>query len=495
MIIPDAIDIFLDTAAARRDETALSVRGQSVTFGAFESRVRMFAGAFSRRPGRGVLIALPQGPDAYAAMLGAGLAGSYYAPLNLQAPLDKLRHIAQLMQPEVVVADPELFRSLLPAASEVSLLDPATLQGPPLAGRGTRHEIGYIIFTSGTTGLPKGVVIPKTALNHYLDWIRESRTIVAEDRVVQFPNIAFDVSVTDIYGSLCNGATLYPAISKSDRNFPARMIAREKLTVWNSTPSVISLMMQAGEVTPALLGSLRMVNMCGEPLLPTHLSALYDALPDLVVQNTYGPTETTVSVTELRLNSTNYRAACGSSVAIGPPIPRMSIHLLGGTHADEGEIVITGPQLASGYWQDPEKTAAAFKQIIVDGRPERAYFSGDWAERHGDHVFFKARIDHQVKIQGFRLELGEVAHAIRECGFPEVCVFMSNGQLTAVIEHSPEFAFNEPDLRKALTGKLEPHAIPTVIRLIDAIPRTANDKLDRDAVRLWLESSETGGGA
>jgi D-alanine--poly(phosphoribitol) ligase subunit 1 len=250
--------------------------------------------------------------------------------------------------------------------------------------------------------------------------------------------------------------------------------------------------MQAGEVTPTLLGSLRLVNTCGEPLLPAQVSALFSALPNLIVQNSYGPTETTVTMTELRLNRTNYGPACGSSVAIGDPIARMAIHLLGGAHPDEGEIVVTGPQLASGYWQDPDKTAAAFRTIDVDGQATRAYFSGDWAERRGGFIFFKERIDLQVKIHGFRLELGEVAHAIREYGFPNVCVLMWNGQLTAVVEPSTTHAFSKGELRKALAQKLEPHAIPSLITPIERIPRTPNDKLDREGVRQWLDLKKSG---
>jgi D-alanine--poly(phosphoribitol) ligase subunit 1 len=494
MPISDVTDLFLDSAAARSAQAALSVRGRTVTFGEFERRVRMFAAAFRRGSGPGVLIALPQGPDAYAAMLGAGVAGSYHSPINVQAPLEKLQRIAHLMDPDIIVADTALFRNLSPSAPKATLVDPGSLEVSPLVGSGSRHEVGYIIFTSGTTGLPKGVVVPKRALNHYLNWLRESGTIRAEDRIAQYSNIAFDISVTDIYGALCHGATLCPAAGRSDRTFPARLVAREKLTVWNSTPSVISLMMQAGEVTPALLGSLRLINTCGEPLLPAHLSAIFSALPGISVQNTYGPTETTVSVTELQLTRENHKDACGNSVAIGSPIARMGIHLLGGANPDEGEILITGPQLASGYWQDPERTAAAFRTITVDGHAERAYFSGDWAERRGGHIFFKERIDQQVKIHGFRLELDEVAHAIRDFGFPNVCVLMSKGQLTAVIERSAHRPYNEPDLRKALASKLESHAVPTVFRLIGHLPRNLNDKLDRQAVRQWLEEPESSNG-
>jgi D-alanine--poly(phosphoribitol) ligase subunit 1 len=486
----DVIDSFLASAAARPSHVAISMHGKTLTYAALEARVREFARTFAHHKAAGVLIALPQGANAYAAMLGAGLAGCFYAPLNVDSPWEKQVRIVQLMQPSVIVAEPALAATLAAAAPDAMILSPDSPMEPPLKGRGTRHEIAYIIFTSGTTGTPKGAVIPRIALDHFIDWVTQSRTITPEDRVPQFSNIAFDVSVTDIYGALCLGATLFPIVGRADRTFPARVVSREKLTVWNSTPSVLSLMSWAGEMTHELLGTLRLINTCGEPLLPAHLSAVFAALPDTTVQNSYGPTETTVTMTELRLNRDNYLPACGTSVAIGETIARMGIHLLGGPSADEGEVVITGPQLALGYWNDPERTAAVFKSVDVDGQTVRAYYSGDWAERRNGYIFFKERIDLQVKIHGFRLELDEVARAIHDCGYSVTCVLKWRDALAAVIERHAGQLPDEAALRRALAKQLEAHAVPSVIRWVDLMPRTTNDKLDRQGVAAWLDAEE-----
>ncbi|HTV80765.1 MAG TPA: AMP-binding protein, partial [Steroidobacteraceae bacterium] len=327
-------------------------------------------------------------------------------------------------------------------------------------------------------------------LNHYIAWVRDSKTVTVADRIAQYSTIAFDVSVTDIYGALTTGASLYPAVRRSDRMFPARLVARERLTVWNSTPSVISLMIQAEEMDRKFLGSLRLINTCGEPLLPIHLERVFAALPDVVVQNSYGPTETTVTMTELRLTRDNFRAACRHTVAIGSPIRGMEIVLCGGGHADEGEIAIAGPQLALGYLGDSERTARSFRTIDVDGVAKRAYLSGDWAERHAGYVYFKERIDHQVKIRGFRLELDEVARAIHDQGYAVTCVLKWRDQLAAVIEQKSGVEFDEMRLRAALAQKIDDYAIPSIIRLIDHVPRTQNDKLDREAISAWLDAGE-----
>jgi D-alanine--poly(phosphoribitol) ligase subunit 1 len=477
MRLMGAIERFLAAAAAAPGKAAVRLRGETISYAALEARVRGFAGAMGGGPN--VLIALPQGADAYAAMLGAGLAGCFYTPVNVEAPLEKLHRIALILKPDVIVAEPALGAALGGGARVVSR------PGEMLHGPGRRHEIAYVIFTSGSTGAPKGVGIGRGALDHYVAWVHDSGTILADDVVSQFPNIAFDVSVTDIYGGFGAGATVCPILGRADRGFPARVVAREGITVWNSTPSVLSLMMRAGEATIQKFRSLRLLNFCGEPLLPGHVAAVFAAAPEAVLQNSYGPTETTVTMTQLRVTPENAARVCGANVAIGTPIPGMGLYLVGGSE-DEGEILITGPQLAMGYWGDEARTAAAFREVEVGGRVQRAYFSGDWAVRRGDDVFFRERVDHQVKVRGFRLELDEVAQVIREQGFFEACVLKMGEELAAVVETEPGQKFDEGALRGALAARLEAHAVPKILREIKALPRTANDKLDRAAVARWL---------
>jgi D-alanine--poly(phosphoribitol) ligase subunit 1 len=486
---PDAVDRFLSCAAARPGHPAVSSRGQALSYAGLEERVRRFAAAFAGVPGPRVLIALPQGADAYAAMLAAGLAGGYYAPVNTQAPLDKLHRIVGELQPDIVVGAPALGARLAEAAPAATVLDPAVLPGLPLfEGGGSRHELAYVIFTSGSTGMPKGVMISRQALAHYVAWLGASDTIRPDDRVSQHPNIAFDLSVMDIYGALCQGASLHPLAGAGERAMPARILEREAITVWVSVPSVISLMMRAGEVTPAMMRSVRLFSFCGEPLLREQLQAIFAARPDVVVQNTYGPTEATCSMTGVRLTAADYAAACGASVALGEAIPGMGLHLVGGAHADEGELVISGPQLAAGYWNDPERTAGMFRPLEIDGVARRAYFTGDWAERRNGHVFFKERIDFQVKVRGYRIELDEVAAALRACGWPVVCVFKLGDGLAAVVERRADLALDEAALRAAMAGHIEQHAVPATIREIDHMPRNENDKIDRRMVLRWLEA-------
>jgi D-alanine--poly(phosphoribitol) ligase subunit 1 len=486
----DAVALLLARAAATPVAPAVVSATERVNFAEFACRVRRFAAGFARLPDPLVLIALPAGADAYAAMFAAGLCGGTYTPVNVAAPVEKLRHIARLLRPSIIFGDNEGISALAEAAPGAVPLRPADMPEDAIfAGDGRRHAHAYVIFTSGSTGLPKGVVIPRRALDHYVGWITGARLIRPGDRVAQFAQIGFDLSIFEIYGALCCGAALFPVQGQGDRLWPARMIRREGITVWTSVPSVVSLMMRAGDVTAANLGSVRLFNFCGEPLLREHLTALFAACPGTQVQNTYGPTEATVSMTALRLTAHDYAASCGLSVALGAPIPGMGLHLLGGRHAGEGEIVITGPQLASGYWQDPERTARVFKDITIGGRRMRGYFTGDWAERRGSHVFFRERLDFQVKVRGVRIELDEVAAAIRECGWPVVCVCRHGNGLAAVVERRQGLDLDPLLLSRRLALRLEPEAIPATIRVIDHMPRTDNGKIDRQAAASWLDAA------
>ncbi|HEX4294587.1 MAG TPA: AMP-binding protein [Rhizomicrobium sp.] len=478
----DVVDLFLARAVEAPDHPAIVTSTASITYGGLERRVRAFAAALAKRSAPKVLIALPASIDAYACMFAAGLAGGFYTPLNMASPAEKMRRICAQLEPDIVVGHPDMLERLSGAAPGAVSLDPAGLDEEGLLdGAGSRHALAYVLFTSGSTGEPKGVMIPRAALADYAAWLG-ALGIGRTDHVSQQPNIAFDLSVVDIFGTLCYGATLYPLDVEGDRLMPARFIRRNAITVWNSTPSAVSVMIRARQAKAENLASVRLFNFCGEPLLKEHLDALFAAVPDAIVQNTYGPTEATVSMTALRLDARNYAEHCANSVALGSAIPGMELLLNGSS--DEGEIVIVGPQLAQGYWNDPEKTASAFRAVSGTD-PRRGYFTGDWAVRRGGDIYFRERIDFQVKVRGHRIELDEVAAAIRALGYPVVCVFKRGDALAAVVEH--DGAFDETALRTALQAKLEPHAIPERIVSAAHLPRNENDKLDRGRAAALME--------
>jgi D-alanine--poly(phosphoribitol) ligase subunit 1 len=479
----DIIDRFLNIACCHEHRPAVIKDGKSTTYGELAAKARRYAAVFSTATAPCVMITLPPGADAYAAMLGALLGGGYYAPINVHAPLGKLQDIARRLAPNFLIAEADFARTIMSSTHNRMpiLLDPSVL---PLAEERaeSRHELAYVTFTSGSTGKPKGVVVPRSALSHYVDWISDELKINPDDRMSQQANLGFDLSVLEIYGALCSGATLYPAENAYDRLRPARMIKRHELTVWISVASSLGLMSAAKEVRGDLLGTVRLFLQCGEPLLPQHLRTIFKACPNAVFYNMYGPTEATVSVTDNRMTRDTYEAECdGAAVAIGDAIPGVDLDLLGDT-ADHGEIVIRGPQVALGYLGDQALTEQAFSLGVP-----RSYRTGDWARRRGNKLFFEQRIDHQVKIRGLRIELGEIESALADIGWPISCAFKWNDVLAVVIQASHA---DTTDIRARLLSFLEDYKIPSYIDATSSMPINENGKLDRPTIIAWFEQKQ-----
>ncbi len=428
-----------------------------------------------------VLVLLDQGWRAYAAMFGVIMAGGTYAPVNTQAPDHRIIMIADQFRPDVVVTQRRLRDRIPDLKLSAPVLDIDDDLPQPMRQARPPAKLIYVMFTSGSTGVPKGVMIGRTAINHYVDWVFNSVRPTPDDRWSQHPNIAFDLSQLDIYGCLCSGGALYPLNSRHDRLMPARAIQRDRLTLWSSVPSIINMMTQAGQVTTENLASIRLMNFIGEPLLPEHLEVLFAARSDLTVWNTYGPTEATVSCTLRSLMARDFRSACRGTVSIGKAIPGMRLELMGGSSPNEGEIVLFGPQLAVGYWNNPEQTKKAFRDVALREGTVRGYFTGDWARRQRDELYFVGRMDNQVKIHGIRTELGEIESALRRCGFSDAVVIMRNREVHGFLE-TADSTIDELALHERLAQVLMPQAIPKKFHLVPAFPRNDNDKVDRNAL-------------
>lgn len=491
----DFLDLFLARASRQPDHPAVVQESQSVTYGTLERLVRRLAASIAEAgPHPRVMVHLPQSAEAYAAMLATAMAGGYYAPSNLAAPFERQRMVAQRFEPDVVVTTAAFSGAIEASVAEARFIDPGEPGDRVLDAPRAPHALLYVMFTSGSTGMPKGVMLPRAAVNHYVAWLLGVMGGSPEDRWSQHPNLAFDISVTDFCGALLSGATLYPLASQADRMMPFRAISKHRLTVWTSVPSVVDNMVRLNLVSPESLASLRLMHFCGEALLPEQLEAIFAARPDLTVHNTYGPTEATVSCTLLPLTKESYGNSSRVNVSIGEPIAGMGLHLIDGETADEGELAITGPQLAEGYWQDPETTAKAFRSIEIEDETLPAYFTGDWVERVDGQLYFRHRIDHQVKIRGYRLELGEVNAAIRAAGVAAAYCALVEGELHAFLQ-ADEDQVDLGALHQTLKGKLMDYALPRHYHFVEDFPRNANDKVDIKALAESLKPADGEGAA
>ena len=473
--------------AARMPDAPAVVGARTYGYAELASRAQAFAAVFAEGPRRRVLIAAEKGFDAYAAMFGSLIAGATYAPVNVASTTLRLETICRSFEPDIVIADPGLAATLAPP-SDARVLSPDA----PLAdgGRDSRaaQSTAYVIFTSGSTGEPKGVAIPRTGLDHYVDWIGPAMGLGPGDRMSQHPNIGFDLSVLDIYGALCHGAALHPFVDRGARLLPARKVQADRLTVWNSVPSVLSIMETARELDAAHLESVRLFTFCGEVLRRDHVAKLFAARPDAIVLNTYGPTEATVAMTCRRFTIDDWERACASSAPFGKAIGEMRLDLVGDDHSGgdpaEGEMAISGPQLAAGYWKDPALTAEKFREhTLPDGRKVRAFFTGDHAERRDGETYFLGRRDDMVKVRGHRMHVGAVTQALEKVGWPVSYAFENGGRLLAAVEAVDGRAFDQAQVAADLSALLESYSVPSEIRCVAALPKNQNDKIDGARVR------------
>jgi D-alanine--poly(phosphoribitol) ligase subunit 1 len=487
----DVLDAFWTQAKLRPDVTAVEHNGLSTSYGELKNLAGRIASAiqeFTSTPSPRVLLALPASAEAYAAMIGTLAAGGTFCPVNILGPDSRNATITNLFSPHII-----LFQGNAPA-----LLDQSPATTPRIdvtrLGNNSVHcpaneysEVSYVVFTSGSTGEPKGVKIGRTGFSHFLVTARPYFDLLPAERWGQFSNLGYDLAVMDAFLALTSGGTLVPLATKKDQFFPATAIKDKNISIWQSVPSVIDLMVRAGQVTASYLSSLRIMSFCGEPLLPHHLDALFAARPDLQVFNTYGATETVGFNTINRLSSNNYRESCEyRTVSLGEDVPGWKLSLRGGDSNDEGEIVVSSDFLSLGYFGDEDRTRNAFRQMrTAEAEERRTYFTGDWGIRKNSRLYFSGRRDRQVKIRGERIELGEVDYILREAGFPSAHTIYLNDELYSFVESNDPI--DENLVRNYLVRRLPFHSVPKSIRAISGLPKNSNGKVDRAALEKLVE--------
>ena len=418
-------------------------------------------------------IILPKSLDLYAGMYAVLCAGGQYSPFNVESPRDRNSAILERYMPDLILTSRDLAHLIPKGLEEKTIfVEDIVKSDRELSQR--KGNFAYTIFTSGSTGVPKGVHISRQSLNVYIEDSIKLLGFLPGLRVSQHPNVAFDLSVLDIYATLSSGATLVPVDGAVDKGFPAKFIHRNDIQIWISVPRVIDLMDGVDQLTSDLLNSVRTFFFCGEPFLPLQLKKLSDAVPAATIFNAYGPTEATVSCTLRKFEG--YRAAYekSPSLPIGEAFGDNQIKLVGGSDDRQGEIYIYGEQVANGYWRDGEGTNEKFG---FDEILKKRYFkTGDWAKFEDGEMTFVGRMDRQIKRFGYRVELGEIEFQIRKLtGSNQVAVIESDGNLIAFMAES---ALLKDKLRDQLANILPKYMLPDELYLLEALPKNQNDKVN-----------------
>ena len=485
---------FSERVQAMPEAPALWLEGRTLSYAELGDLCRRVAGWLEREgveAGSRVGILAGRGATAYAGVLGVCWAGCAWVPLNPTHPLDRLNNLLQRAELDALIVDQE-GASLLPGLEtpvrvlgpEIALTD--TVGHPPVPRKG--DDLAYLMFTSGTTGVPKGVMITHAAIDQFLSVMQARYRIGPGDRVSQFFELTFDLSLFDVFMSLGNGATLC-VLPEASRLGPAGFIAEQKLTVWFSVPSAMVLMDRFRQLRPGAFPDLRLSLFCGEPLPADPLENWMAAAPDSVLENLYGPTEATLACL-LQPCSPNIRVTPERGcVAIGHPYAGMQAAILDSEgqiarpDGEPGELLLAGPQLAAAYWQDRALTNERF--ITLDGT--RWYRSGDLARQDEDGCFHHlGRTDNQIKIMGHRVELEDIDTHLRDACRSESAMAVAwpvkHGSAQGVVAFVAGSTLSVAEIRDSMKKQVPEYMIPRQVRFIDSLPLSSNGKFDRNAL-------------
>jgi amino acid adenylation domain-containing protein len=373
--------------------------------------------------------------------------------------------------------------------------------GVPVTPPDDRDAIAYLLFTSGSTGVPKGVKVAHRNVTAFVSYMAELYGITEHDRFSQMFQLTFDLSVFDMFVCWERGACLCCPTAKGLMN-PGRFITDIEPTIWFSVPSTVAFMRHLGKLKPGAYPSLRWSLFCGEPLPLTSAEAWAQAAPNSIIENLYGPTELTIACTRYRYSPQTASAHSEQGIVpIGDPYPGMAALVVDDglrevEPGETGELLMRGPQMSLGYLDDPEKTAIAF--VVPAGQTDVHYRTGDRVRRPKDErpMTHLGRLDFQVKVLGHRVELGEIEAVIREeSGLPGVVAVgwpvteSGFGGIEAFVEGDIDVA----QLRTRVATRLPDYMTPRRVHAMARLPRNSSDKVDRQALTKWLgEENATG---
>ncbi|HJT75805.1 MAG TPA: D-alanine--poly(phosphoribitol) ligase subunit DltA [Gemmataceae bacterium] len=429
-------------------------------------------------------------PEVLIAFLGALRAGRAYVPIDTVTPAQRVGR--------VVTA----------AAAPVMLTPESVAAITEEAGAAPRRDLGpddpfYIMFTSGSTGDPKGVVITLGCLTSYLDWLLAEQNFEEGEHFLNVVPYSFDVSVMDTYAALATGGTIY-SVTREDVANPRQLypfLADAGLTTWVSTPSFAQMCLVERSFSAELLPRLRRFLFCGETLAPEVAARLLDRFPAAQVWNTYGPTETTVAVTSLRIDRD--MLARWSPLPIGRPMPGSRVVVV--DEADRpvpdgkrGQIVIAGPSVSPGYLGRPDLTERGFFRL----GGLRAYRTGDWGRYRDGLLFFEGRMDGQIKLHGYRIELADVEANLRALPGVRDAVVLPVLKQGAADSLAAFVILNERPagsdfqaaaaLRSQLAERLPAYMLPRKVHFLETFPMNANGKADRRRLAEVLATKQAG---
>jgi amino acid adenylation domain-containing protein len=504
-----------DSARRAPESIALVDRDRQLTYHELDEKsdavaarlVELGAGKGDR-----VGIYLPKAAEGVIGIYGAMKAGAAYVPIDPSAPESRVCYIANNCGIRHVVSGAKrakTWEALGTAGVEHVLAmdtdEPESAAGVEVHGAGwieaggtppdpglIDQDLAYILYTSGSTGDPKGVMLSHLNCRAFVEWAVEEYSVTNEDRISSHAPFHFDLSTFDLYSAALTGAPVYLVPAKAAL-FPAevaKFITTNEISVWYSVPSILTMLVEKGGLAVGDLPSLRQMLFAGEVFPTKYLSRIMRRLPHVAFANLYGPTETNVCTAYTVPEPPDED---GPTISIGKAISNVETFVVDETDnlvepGEVGELLVRGPTVMAGYWGDPERTRERLLASPVprhNGDP--IYRTGDLVEEMPDGNYrFLGRRDNQIKSRGYRIELGDIEAALN--AHPEVVEAaalaipdeMISNRIIAYVSVSAEIGDRE--LTSFCAERIQRYMVPEAILIERALPKTSTGKIDRQTL-------------
>ncbi|MDB2389762.1 amino acid adenylation domain-containing protein [Alphaproteobacteria bacterium] len=498
------------------DEPALEVDGRIISYGELLEKAMLVATGLIENGATSETIGLvgQRKASSYIGLLGIIFAGCSFTPINPKYNDSRIKSMLDGSKIRYLVGDPTDLSQLDPSLlqtikaqilpegmvqtdSGLNLIDEQMLTSykaltSPRSVSGS--DLAYVNYTSGSTGLPKGVMISHKSLQAFLHNMLKIYQLNAGFRASQTFDLSFDPSVSDIFFTWVAGGTLC-VVPEKEMLIPTDFIIREKITFWNSVPSIANFMLKTGNLKPGCFPMLTHSMFCGEQFPVDIAKAWRLAAPNSSIENLYGPTETTIYISRYSYSKNDENQSFKNNIVpIGLPFEGHEVALIDDkaeriSGFDKGEIVFSGPQLANGYLNDADKTADSFVLFDWDIKGQIWYKTGDLGFFNSNNdLECTGRIDNQIKISGRRIEIGEIESVLSAFDKTKGAVVVPLRDSAEVVSGCAAFVLvklsreDVSQIRQQSVKFLDSIFFPKKIFFIEDFPRSQSGKIDRKAL-------------